>query len=165
MPTIFWHSSGLKKNGELDKESMIRLKKAFSVYTELIKGGIPQNQIYFISTISSGKPTLSELMKATLMEWGIKEGIIAANLSTHTLADIRNSFGLIKERNLPQPIINVSSWYHIPRMRLMWFALRNKFGHPKLIFVASGATHYMWALKEPVKILRFLRQLKRLSDY
>jgi hypothetical protein len=160
LPTIFWHSSGLTKEGKFDKESVIRLERAFKVYVKLIRNKIPLSQMYFLSSVGVGNPAMSELMKITLEEWGIRERIIISRQSTHTLADILNSFKLIKENNLPQPIINVSSWYHIPRIWLIWFLLRKKFGHPKLKFIASGATHFSWILKEPGKIIRTLKQLK-----
>jgi hypothetical protein len=164
VPTIFWHSAGATKEGKLDNESLIRLKKAFKVYTKLVRAGIPSTEIYFVSSVNFGKPTLSEIMKTTLMEWGIGDHIFTANSSAHTFEDISNSFKLIKEHNLPQPIINVSSWYHIPRIWLMWFLLRKEFGYPKLKFAAAAARHFPWILKEPGKTIRMFRQAKQIKS-
>jgi len=143
----------------LDDESLIRLRKGFSVYRKT-KDNI-RKEIYFVSSVqdrlTEKYPTQSDLIKRWLIVLGVpEEQIITANQSSNTMDDIRNSFELIRVQNLPEPIINVSSWYHIPRIRLMWFFLRKQFNYPKLQYISAGVANYFWILLEPMKIIRLL---------
>ena len=152
----------------LDDESLIRLRKGFSLYKKVKNNS--RGNIYFVSSVQDklkeGYPSQSELIKKILIDLGVpSERIITSNKSSSTLDDIRNSFELIRIHNLPEPIINVSSWYHIPRIRLMWFLLRKQFGYPKLKYVSAGVANYFWILLEPVKVLKLLYLRRKLKDY
>ena len=159
IPTVLIHPADITDKGMLDYESLIRIRRGFSLYKET-KNNYRKN-IYFVSSVQDklrkDYPSQSELTKKTLTDLGVPpEKIITSNESSSTLDDIRNSFALARFYNLPEPIINVSSWYHIPRIRLMWFLLRKQFGYPKLKYVSAGVANYYWILLEPVKILKLL---------
>ena len=154
----------------LDKESLIRLQKGFYIYKRLLKKGVPQKEIYFVSSVQDRLrekyPTQSELIKRWFTALGIpKEQIIISNESSSTLDDIRNSFELIRIHNLPEPIINVSSWYHIPRIRLMWFFLLKRFNYPKLQYISARVDNHLWILLEPIKLLKLLYLRYKLKGY
>ena len=147
MPTILVHPAGIDENGRLDEESMIRIFKGFFVYVELLKKGV---DAYFVSSVQDRfedkKECLSqsEEIKRNLILWGVPEKqIVISNRSSYTFKDICESFELIKNHKLPQPIINVSSWYHIPRIRLIWHLLRKEFNYPKVEYVSAGTVLLM----------------------
>lgn len=170
IPTILVHPADITKDGMLDIESIIRLQKGFYVYKKLLQEGVLQKNIYFVSSVQDklkeGYPTQSQMMKKILTDWGFPvEQIIISNQSSSTLDDIRNSFQLIRINNLPEPIINVSSWYHIPRIRLIWFFLRKRFDYPELQYVSAGVNNYFWILLEPVKVLKLLYLRYKLRSY
>jgi len=161
IPIILIHPAGITKDGMLDIESLIRLEKGFCVSEKLLQEGISREEIYFVSSVQDrlkeGYPTQSQMMKKILIDFGVSsEQIIISNQSSSTLDDIRNSFQLIKDYNLPEPIINVSSRYHIPRIRLIWYLFRRRFNHPKVQYVSVGAVNYSGIFLEPIKILRLL---------
>ena len=152
----------------LDDESLIRLRKGFSVYKKL-KNNFRENT-YFVSSVQDrlkeSYPSQSELIKKILIDLDVpSEKIIISKKSSSTLEDIKNSFELIRIHNLPEPIINVSSWYHIPRIRLMWFFLRKRFNYPKVQYIFAGVANYFWILLEPVKVLKLLYLRYKLENY
>jgi len=153
------HPAGITNIGKLDTESLIRLKKAFRRWQKHVKKGVPSEKIFFVSSVKCRKneycKTSSEMMKETLVRWGVPgKQIIVSNDSNNTLDDILNSVWWIRKYNFPEPIENVSSWYHIPRIMLIYFIFRSRLGFPQTKFIFAGAANFSWIFKEPWKMLR-----------
>lgn len=166
--TILIHPAGIdRETGALDKESLMRVRKGFHEYQTYIKKGI---FVYFVSSVKDrlgeGYKSQSEMMRDTLVSWGVsKENIFVSNESDNTLDDINNSLKLVKVNNLPEYILNVSSWYHILRIALMWLVLRKRHSSFRVRFSCAGTNNYLWMILEPAKIIRFLFfQRKRINN-
>lgn len=166
MPTILVHPAGFGARTVLDAESMMRVRKAFSVYQSMRNKGIKPGEIYFVSSVQDRLPeggqSQSEAIKETLVGWGIVlEQVVTSNQSSTTLDDVRNCYSLIRNYQLPQPIVNVSSWYHIPRIWLIWKTMRKRTGRLKLKFAFAGSRKHRFVFQEPLKILRLLRKWRK----
>lgn len=165
MPTILVFPASYAKDGPLDYESILRIKKAFEVYQRLRHQTSPDD-IFIVSSVQDrripNEPSQSEGIKDRLTRLGVPaKQIVISNESSTTLDDIRCSFELTKKRNLPQPIINVSSWYHIPRIWLIWKLLAKRMGYPKLNYVAAGSSNHLFVLEEPRKTWRLLQRWRK----
>lgn len=165
MPTILVFPAGFRGGKILDEESMIRLRKAFAVYQNLCKNFLSE-EIYFVSSVQDRLRedglSQSEEMKKVLSAWGVPpEQIIISNESSDTLDDIKNSYRLIREHGLPEPVINVSSWYHIPRIWIIW-NMRKETRHTDLSYVFAGSSRHFFALEEFKKIKKFSKYFRYL---
>lgn len=166
MPTILVYPGGFGKKQLLDAESLIRLRKAFAVYQHLCSHNVSSSQIYFVSSVQDRLHekglSQSEAIKDTLIRWGVApRQIVICNQASSTLDDIRYSYQLVERHHLPYPIINVSSWYHIPRIWLIWKMMRKRMGYPRLQYVFAGSSNHYFVLEEPKKIWKLLKRWKK----
>lgn len=163
MPTILVHPASFDLRGGLDEESYMRLRKGFQKRGQLIKEGFLAEEIYFVSSVRDRLveclQSQSEMIERWLIIHGVNTGqIFISNESSNTLDDIRNSARLVRKNNLPEPVINVSSWYHIPRIWLMWLIFRKKLGL-RAQFVMSRSVLNVRGPWEELKKIRKILQL------
>lgn len=105
-------------------EILRKLKKAILVVTS----GVPKR----------GTTPHSNALKKYVLEWGIPNHRVIENpAGTDTVTDTIAILEAIKRKS--GPVIVVTSWYHIPRVWIIWTALRIFFDFGrKVSFRATG---------------------------
>lgn len=128
MPTVLVHPGGFTENGEPNYAFRERLDRALTLYYELLARGFSIREIWVVSTVkdrwrNAGK-TQAEIIRDEFLKHHVPlEQIVISHKSRSSWEDVKNSFRLVSELGLPQPVISVSSKDHIhPRICLIaWF--------------------------------------------
>lgn len=147
---------------ELGPESKWRLDRSYDVYAQ--KRGLSQRAIFTFSAGMAPReifPYQTYTMGYLQIQYLSRKGVADQHLlsSSKTVwgsrAEVEEAFFRAKTMSQEEvEFIFVSSWYHIPRLRLLLWQYRRKGGLPKatIRFVASRG-RLINALKEPPKLL------------
>lgn len=159
MPTILVHPGAFTLEGELDRTTIERLERGLAVYDELLREGVPKEKIFFVSSVKDKRrdgKSQSALMKEVIIEKRkvAEEQIVTSDESHTTWEDVVDSYRLVKTKNLPQPVINVSSCDHVWLRVWLIASFWGKRLGIKVKFACSRRMRWKDTILEPVKLVR-----------